>query len=323
MKRPTTTTELRYPGPGHVLRYVRLAVERTGPDLVEGLMPALDDLCDGTSGDGGGDQRGVRLGALAMLIDYAAGSLAMEAIAPDWPVTHDLAVHLLQPAPPEGELASTSRMVRAGRNSVISETEVVSPVVGPVARAYVTFTRVLRRADTPTASSSLDVMNLAEPLERERPRVPLDQAVGFRLEVGDEAERGDGAHPGTGAHVEFDHSPFVVNSLGAIQGGVVALALERAVSWAAERCLGVRCRTTDLHLHYLSLGKDGPFQARAEVLRVEDAGDGDGGVVARVALHDTGNDDKLLALGVGTATTSFAGSIRGPASQGTGSLRLG
>ena len=69
--------------------------------------------------------------------------------------------------------------------------------------------------------------------------------------------------------VEFDHIPFIHNSLGAIQGGVVALSLERGGSWAAEAELGRPCRTTDLHLHYLALGRSGPFRARAEVLRVE------------------------------------------------------
>ena len=272
MQRPETTTELRYPASGHVLRYARLAFDSTDPSRTEGLMPALPDLCD----DGGG----IRLGAISLLADFAAGTSAISSVSPDWPVTHDMALHLTRPAPPEGELEAVCTVTRAGKNSVTSETSVTSPVVGEVARAYVTFTRLARRQDTPN-ESRLTRINLAESLHVERSRVPLDEAVGFRLEPG---------------YVEFDHSPFIVNSLGAIQGGVIALALERSASWAAEQHFGRPCRTTDLHLHYLSLGKTGPFQARAEVLRTSSEV-----VVSRISLHDTGNDDKLLALGVGTA----------------------
>lgn len=238
-------------------------------------MPALPDLCD----DGGS----IRLGAISLLADYTAGATAMRSVTPDWPVTHDMALHLVQPAPPEGELEATCTLIQVGRNNVTSETTVVSPVVGEVARAFITFSRLSRRHDTPSEAGRTQV-NLAESPDVERPRAPLDEAVGFRLESG------------TGAcYVEFDHSPFVVNSLGAIQGGVVALALERATSWAGQNRLGRACRTTDLHLHYLALGKDGPFQARAEVLRTSPHS-----VVSRIALVDTGDDNRLLALGVGT-----------------------
>jgi acyl-coenzyme A thioesterase PaaI-like protein len=276
MERPAETTYFRYPAPGHVLRYVRLALDARGGDVVEGLMPALPDLADA----GGG----IRLGALTMLVDYVAGVTALRTVQPDWTVTHDLALHLVQPAPPVGELEAFCRVTRAGRNNVSSETSVVAPGVGEVARAFVTFTRLPRREDTPAVSQILHI-NLAEPLADERPRIPLDEAVGFRLGRGDE-----------GPYAEFDHTDFVVNSVGAIQGGVVALALERAASWAGECALGVGCRATDLHLHYLALGKTGPFRARAEVLRVSEHS-----VVSRVALHDTGDGDRLLALGVATA----------------------
>jgi len=278
MKRPSTTTKLRYPASGHVLRYLRLAFDTSVPGRTEGLMPALPDLND----DGGA----IRLGAIALLTDYAAGTTAMQTMSPDWPVTHDMALHLVQPAPPEGELEATCEVTRAGKNSVRSETSVISPSVGEVARVFVTFTRLTRRGDTPTESRHTQV-NLAEGPDVERPRVPLDEAVGFRLLGG-----GVGDEP----YVELDHSPFVVNSLGAIQGGVIALTLERATSWAGQTVLGGPCRTTDLHLHFLALGRTGPFQARTEILRVVGST-----VVSRVALVDTGDDDRLLALGVGTA----------------------
>jgi acyl-coenzyme A thioesterase PaaI-like protein len=278
MQRLAETTNFRYPGPGHVLRYARLAIDGSTEGLVEGLLPALDDLCDA----GGA----IRLGAMALLVDYAAGMVAIQTVKPDWTVTHDLAMHLSGLAPPVGELEASCRLVRAGKSNVLSETSICTPAGDEVARAYVTFTRMPRREGTPQASSQRRV-NLAE--ADEMPRRPLDEAVGFRFsEPSTDRERHH--------WVEFDHIPFIHNSLGAIQGGVVALALERGASWAGEAELGRPCRTTDLHLHYLALGRAGPFQARAEVLRRQDTS-----VVSRVALVDTGADDRLLALGVATA----------------------
>ncbi|MCP3987539.1 MAG: PaaI family thioesterase [Actinomycetia bacterium] len=282
MERLLTTTKLGYPPSGHVLRYVRLAFDTTTPGHTEGLMPAFDDLCDA-----GGT---IRLGAIALLTDFAAGSTAIRTVSPDWTVTHDMALHMVRPAPPEGELEAACEVTRAGKNSVTSETTIISPAVGEVARVFVTFTRIPRRDDTPV-EPRLTRINLAEP-DVERPRVPLDEAVGFRLETGPSSDS-----TGTSRYIEFDHTPFIVNSLGAIQGGVIALALERAASWAGEGSMGPGVRTTDLHLHYLALGKKGPFQARTEVFRADERA-----VVSRLALHDTGDDDRLLALGVGTAT---------------------
>jgi acyl-coenzyme A thioesterase PaaI-like protein len=277
MQRPAETTYFRYPAPGHILRYVRLALDGTHEGVIEGLMPALPDLCDA-----GGS---VRLGAIALLVDYAAGMLAIQTVRPDWTVTHDMALHLTGLAPPEGELEATCRVIRAGKNNVISETSVVTPGGVEVARASVTFTRVSRREDTPKSTNDL-VINLTE--TNERPRVTLDEAVGFRFS---DPKGSAGRHS-----VTFDHVPFIYNSLGAIQGGVVTLALERGASWSAECELGGPARTVDLHLHYLALGKAGPFEVRSEVLRTTPQQ-----VVSRLALVDTGDNDRLLAFGVGAA----------------------
>ena len=172
MQRPGESTYFRYPGSGHILRYLRLACDGSQNGVVEGLMPALADLTDGSGV--------IRLGALGLLIDYAAGMLALQTVQPDWTVTHDLSLHLTGLAPPEGELESTTRVVRAGKTSVISETWVHTPGGVEVARGQVTFTRVARREGTPGASSKL-LVNLAEPEANEAPRRPLDEAVGFRF----------------------------------------------------------------------------------------------------------------------------------------------
>ena len=281
MKRPSDSANMTYPKPGQILRWMRLAVDNSGDDGIgRGLMPALVDYTDSAGT--------LRLGAISILADYVAGFSSLRTVSPDWPVTHDMAIHITQPCPPEGELEAECRLVRAGRNNVVSETSIVSPVVGEVARAFVTFTRLPRREDTPTAPATTRA-NLAERLEKEAPRMRIDDACGFRFEKAT-----------SGPYVEFDHSLFVENSVHAIQGGVVSLAMERSAAWAAELALGQPCSSSDIHIHYLALGKDGPFQARAEVLRIAE-----NSVTSRVSVHDTGNDDRLLALGVATATAAL------------------
>ena len=270
MQRATETTFMRYPGPGHILRYVRLALDCSADEQTEGLVAALPDLCD----DGGA----VRLGVISMLADFAAGSASVRKVAPDWTVTHDMALHMTKPVPAGDELSCTCKIIRAGKNSVFSETSILASDGTEAARAYVTFTRLVSREGSVKSSFTKHV-NLAE--ASEMPRIPLDTAVGYRF------------LPGA---VEFDHTPFIINSLGAIQGGVIALTMERAASWAARGVFGQPARTTDLHLHYLALGKQGPFQARTEPLRRTA-----NSLTSRIELVDTGDTDRLLAQGVATA----------------------
>lgn len=265
----------RYPGPGHVLRHLRLTVDASDDDHSVGTMPNLDDMADA----GGA----LRLGPLAMLTDFTAGLLSARAVRPDWTVTYDLELHLLGETTPGGLVTTHSSVVRSGRNNVISESMVTGDDGSDIARAAITFTRLQRRDDTPRSDNLQWQLDLAE--EQEAPRVPLDDFLGFVPDI----------PAGT---VTFGHHAVLHNSLGAIQGGVIAMAVERAGSVRAERELGRPARTVHIHLYYLALGRTGPFQARTRLLR-SDAG----GVVSRVELVDTGDGDRVLALGTATAVS--------------------
>ena len=97
MKRPADSASMGYPKPGQVLRWMRLAVDNSGDDGIgRGLMPALVDYTDSAGA--------LRLGAISILADYVAGFSSLRTVSPDWPVTHDMAIHITQPCPPEGEL---------------------------------------------------------------------------------------------------------------------------------------------------------------------------------------------------------------------------
>ena len=98
-------------------------------------------------------------------------------------------------------------------------------------------------------------------------RVPFPEHVGARLVT-----------PGV---VEIDRTPFVSQLSGTLQGGIVALLGELA----AESVLGAPL--CDLETRYLTTIRVGPGRATAT-----DLGRG----VARVEVHDAGNDDRFAAL---------------------------
>jgi acyl-coenzyme A thioesterase PaaI-like protein len=81
-------------------------------------------------------------------------------------------------------------------------------------------------------------------------------------------------------------SPYVANSIGTINGGVLAVLVEVA---AEAMCPGRSA--TDMQIHFLSQLKVGPARTRSSVLRRETDH-----AVATVEIVDTGNGDQLLAL---------------------------
>jgi acyl-coenzyme A thioesterase PaaI-like protein len=96
-------------------------------------------------------------------------------------------------------------------------------------------------------------------------------------------------------HAELDVAPYVVNSLGAVQGGALATLAERAVESLDPTGASV---PVDLQLGYLSLAKIGPVQAKAEPV---------GPGVARVDLVDEGNGRRTT---VALARTERAEAVR-------------
>jgi len=86
-------------------------------------------------------------------------------------------------------------------------------------------------------------------------------------------------------------TPYLGNSLGAMQGGAVALLADAAACRAAEARLGVPARVVELSIQFLSLVKTGPAVAGAEIL---DAGDADAHL--RLEVRDRGADDRFCTL---------------------------
>lgn len=265
-----------YPPFGHVLRHVGLD-QRFQPngDLLAS-MPATDDLRDA----GGA----VRVGALVILVDSAAGVLSHERVRPDWLATTDMKYHSIRPTTGEG-LDSVTRILRPGKRNILSQT-ILTDVDGEIGRAWVTYARLPRRDDTPTVESDdgpNQRLHYTEDPEFERGgRLPLDDYIGMRIRASELV-------------IEVTHNDRIRNSFGSIQGGVAAALVERMGTLAAERALGAPARSLDIHLHYLGQSTTGPFRIDGTILRV----DGDT-VTTEVTIIDAG-DGRVLDLGTTTA----------------------
>ncbi len=279
---PVTDPE-PYPPERHLVRDLRFELEDVGPDTARAHLPITPELCRGTVLDPG---------PLLVVTDVLAGLLVGRVIAPDWMATAQLALHLVDP-PGAGDPACTDVVVdatvrRAGRTTIVVEAGLA--VAGPdgtpargIGEAELTFARLPRRdgnldiGDTPVAYGQRFTMSLPD----SGLRGPYRDQIGVRVL---DAPAGI---------VELDVVPFVRNSFGAINGGVVAsLAHESAVA-AADAVLGDVTATADVAVTYLSQGKVGPLRTTARVLRV------DGPVaLVRVEVTDPGlrDDDGAARL---------------------------
>jgi uncharacterized protein (TIGR00369 family) len=105
---------------------------------------------------------------------------------------------------------------------------------------------------------------------------------------------------GPAGRVSIPARPYLHNSFGAVQGGVVALVAEAAGAEALGAAQGRDASdmmVTDLQIAYLALGKVGPIVSSARVL----ATGNDAGAGAVVELFDAGAGHRLTTVANVTA----------------------
>jgi uncharacterized protein (TIGR00369 family) len=255
----TVSGPVDYPPAQHMLRDLRLEFEHGGEGRESrAWMPAQAHLADRMGN--------VRLGALATLVDVIGGGLAALAAAPAWIATADLSLHVTGALPADGRanVAAIARVLRAGRTTVVLECDLgTEPADGSVARATMTFSVLERRAMNPIV--------LAHP-GRTPARTSMGHGgSGFRAPFLDAL-----GIRSVGAGIsEVAPTPYVLNSFGAVQGGVLA-----AIAEHAAETLHADGTTVDLQVASLALARTGPVRATAAAV---DAGD-----VARVEVVDLG-----------------------------------
>ena len=213
---------------------------------------------------------------------------ALCAASPDWIATADLMLHEAAPLV-KGPAILESNLSRAGSRLIVvgidiydgdgvSDLDDLPDVIEHqrVATGLVTFARV--PADTSAASDVFDPLGgigqrrHMEPVGGP-PTEPLLERIGLTVI---DAEHGV---------VELANTPYVHNSRGRINGGVLGMVFQGAAEAAAPGYVG-----SDLHIHYLA-GRVWDLCAHHDLVRAADDH-----VVCRVEAVDAGADDRVLAV---------------------------
>ena len=207
-------------------------------------------------------QAAVRPSVLFTLADVGAGMVANR-LTDRIALTVDLALRCFRPVELD-RVVIDSRLVKAGRNTIVTESWLSSePGAEPVGVAYGTFIQSPREGD---AKVSREGSFAAED--------PLFSAP-FAEQLGAVV-----AAPGV---VELARHPYVLQPTGTLQGGTVGLLVELAAHSLTGRPVG------DLEVRFLTTVRQGPARTSASVL---------GAGLVRVEVRDTGNANRLAALGL-------------------------
>ncbi len=268
-----------YPPPLHVLRDLRLWVDPSAGARRAGI-PFAPELA--------GARGAVSAGVLSVLVDAIAGGEAIAAVRPDWIATSDMTLSW-QRAVVAGDLVATPRVLRAGKTSVAIEVSVESEGA-PAALGSVSFARLEARSafqqgvGLASGSGARTVFgdsgsHLARPLREQLGVVTLAAADGV---------------------IELPITPYVGNSLGGLQGGIVASAIDFAAETLGAALFGRAAATTDLVVHFLALGRSGPMRSRGRLVRRDGAR-----AVLRIELVDAGSEDRLCAVATAAVSAEF------------------
>lgn len=259
-----------YPPDHHVLRDLRLESE-AGPDLTaRGWIDVSDSLR--------GPTQLPLPGALATLVDAVGGGLAATAARPDWIATADLTMHIV-PCPGVTRVQAAGRVLRAGRTTVVIAVDITSTAGDALGMATMTFAILPRRDGNP----------VIDPVAATRRTTMARAGSGFTQSL--ESTTGLRVLDDRAGAVQLPLTDYVRNTLGAVQGGMMAMtaavAAERALSAAANAHMDV----VDLQVTYLALAKVGPVASTVRVLDVQSDF-----ATAHVELTDAGADGRVTTI---------------------------
>jgi uncharacterized protein (TIGR00369 family) len=260
-----------YPPERHLLRDLRFTFEHDPSHTrSRAWMPVVPELCT--------DHDGARAGALATLVDVIGGGLAAGAAAPGWIATADLTLAVVAAARPGSTVEARGQVLRAGRTTVVIEVALVDEREHDVGIATMSFA-VLPRRDTNPVADDLHESPPTMATAASRMAGPLLDQLG--LDVVD-AARGV---------VETPVIDWSLNSMGAMQGGVVATVADAAAEAALRAATGRPLVVSDMYVTYLGFGRVGPVRSQVDVL-----GRAAGHGAARVELFDAGAENRQMTV---------------------------
>ena len=258
-----------------------ITTEQLSATQARSLSPVTDAVRDSSGAAG--------LGYFVALVDVNTAMPALCAASPDWIATADLMLHEAAPLV-KGPAILESNLSRAGSRLIVvgidiydgdgvSDLDELPDVIEHqrVATGLATFARV--PADTSAASDVFDPLGgigqrrHMEPVGGP-PTEPLLERIGLTVI---DAEHGV---------VELPNTPYVHNSRGRINGGVLGMVFQGAAEAAAPGYVG-----SDLHIHYLAGARVGPVRTTTDLVRAADDH-----IVCRVEAVDAGADDRVLAV---------------------------
>jgi len=233
------------------------------------------------------DPGGLRAGIWAALADLVGGAVATRTVQPNWVATSDLAVHLFSPVY-EGELHVTTRLLRHGKRTAIIEANFFAGDQNQerVGLATLGFSVLKARGENQRM-----IENGEEPrTDFGDSQKPLSQDILDRLGV-------EIVDPKRG-QIRLEPTAYSLNTLGAVQGGVLAVLADESGQTLARQVSQPDWVTRDMTLHYLALGKTGPLETEAEILNQSDEA-----ALVRIEILDRGEANRLVlvaTLRVGT-----------------------
>jgi acyl-coenzyme A thioesterase PaaI-like protein len=249
-----------------VTRYLGVTLrEQAEEGVIVGAAPAASHLVD----PNGIPHAGVLLG----MIDSAGGVCAGLASLPRWIVSTNL-VGRLVPRKLEGGIVLRARVLRAGRNSVVTAIDARDDVTDALLADSVLTSAVLEPAGGPPTYDRPMVLAVP-PAEKE-----LADPNSFY-----------GVRPAA-AGVELTLSETVRNPWGILHGGVTTTLVESSV----RHTLG-GAHLSSVVLHFLRPGRVGPVRTVASWI-----GSRPDGEVLRVEVRDLGADSRMMAIAIVTAT---------------------
>ncbi len=249
-----------------------------------------------------GADGGARAGVVATLVDVVGGLLGVRILRPDWMATADLTVQLVRPATGPF-IEARVELVRRGRSTMVLEALVVNvteegnevPGRGgtsePVAWCTTTFAILAGGNRTATQELPFDL-----PTRMQIGGPGLQRSLVDTLDI-TVVDAGAG-------RVSLPVGPYLHNSIGAVQGGAMALLGDLAATEALGAVPGLEGAAmvvTDLQVAYLTLGRVGPIVTRASVLDrgsppARGASGDQRGASAVVELTDAGAGDRLTTV---------------------------
>ena len=219
---------------------------------------------------------GLRTGALNTVLDSLGGLMSGLAIQPGWVVTTNLMTTVAELAH-TGPLRIDAKVLRRGRNAVVAALDVVDE----------------EREDRPVAAAVLTSAVLdpgAMQLTFERPfRAPMPPPHREKRPP----EEFFCIDPGEGPVTRLVLEDRLRNPWGILHGGALAVLVDEAACRAVRGSGGKRraVAASDSVLHYLQPAREGPIEARADVV-----GRRDGRSLVRVSVHDLGADGRRIML---------------------------